>query len=127
MRFPDAESNTIELKQALPQNDQVIKTIIGFCNQHGGKLIVGVANDRSIIGLTEKEIECAMEALDLSIYDACTPHIIPRLYAQRLGEKTILVIEVLEGMNKPYYRRSEGVEKGTYIRLGRHTLRATPD
>jgi ATP-dependent DNA helicase RecG len=68
-----------------------------------------------------------MEAIDLSIYDACTPHIIPRLYAQRLGDKTILVIEVLEGMNKPYYRRSEGVEKGTYIRLGRHTLRATPD
>lgn len=30
-------------------------------------------------------------------------------------------------MNKPYYRKSEGREKGTYIRLGRSTLRATPE
>ncbi|MCB1118698.1 MAG: helix-turn-helix domain-containing protein, partial [Chlamydiia bacterium] len=31
------------------------------------------------------------------------------------------------GMNKPYYRVSEGMEKGTYIRLGRSTIRANLD
>lgn len=30
-------------------------------------------------------------------------------------------------MNKPYYRRSEGLENGVYIRVGRHTLRANAD
>ena len=30
-------------------------------------------------------------------------------------------------MTKPYFRKSEGEAKGTYIRLGRSTLRASPD
>ncbi len=29
-------------------------------------------------------------------------------------------------MSKPYFRRSEGIEKGTYIRVGRSTVHATP-
>lgn len=127
MRFPESESNTLELKSDIPRNDQIIKTIIGFCNLHGGKIAIGVSDDRRIQGLSEQEIERAMESLHGSIYDACSPHIIPRMSVQRFNEKAVLIIEVCEGMNKPYYRRSEGIEKGTYIRLGRHTMRATPE
>lgn len=127
MRYPDCESNLIEFKQEIPKNDQIIKTIIGFCNTNGGKLIIGVADDRNILGLSDTEIEEAMEFIDQSIFEACSPHVIPRLYIQRIGEKSVLVVEVSEGMNKPYFRRSEGLEKGTYIRLGRHTVRATEE
>jgi ATP-dependent DNA helicase RecG len=127
MRYPESESNMLEFKQEMPQNDQIIKTIIGFCNQHGGKLILGVADDRTIRGLSSVEVEQAIESIDRALYDACHPHILPRISAQRFEDKTIVIIEVSEGMNKPYYRRAEGIEKGTYIRLGRHTLRATPD
>lgn len=127
MRFHESESNTIELKVDIPRNDQIIKTIIGFCNLHGGKLIIGVSDDRTIRGLSENDIEIAMETIQSSIFDACSPHIIPRLYTQRYGDKAILVVEVSEGMNKPYFRRSEGMEKGTYIRLGRHTIRANEE
>lgn len=127
MRFSDSESNILEFKVEIPRNDQIIKTVIGFCNLHGGKLVLGVADDRTIKGLSEDEIEQAMESIHSSIYDACSPHILPRIYIQRCDDKTILIIEVSEGMNKPYYKRSEGMEKGTYIRLGRHTLRATEE
>lgn len=44
-----------------------------------------------------------------------------------MGDKTVLCIEVSKGMNKPYYLRSEGLENGVYIRVGRHTLRANAD
>src|SRR5258708_30266850 len=36
-------------------------------------------------------------------------------------------MEVYKGMNKLYYRRSEGLENGVYVRVGRHTLRANAD
>lgn len=127
MRYPEAESNTLELKREWPRNNQIIKTIIGFCNTYGGKLVIGVNDDRSIVGISDSEIEEAMEVIDQSIFDACSPHIIPRLYIQHFGERAVLVVEVAEGMNKPYYQRSDGLEKGTYIRLGRHTMRATAD
>jgi ATP-dependent DNA helicase RecG len=126
MKYPEIESYFVELKRELPNtNDPIIKTIIGFCNQHGGQLVIGVADNGDIVGLDENEIEDAMESLDKALFDACEPHVIPRIYSKRFEDKRVLVVEVSEGMNKPYFRRSEGLEKGTYIRLGRHTLRAT--
>lgn len=125
MKYPETESLVIELKREIPKNDQIVKTVIGFCNQHGGKLVIGVADNGDVVGLAETAIETAMEVIDKALYDACEPHVVPRLYAQRFGDKSVLVIEVSEGMNKPYYRRAEGMEKGTYVRLGRHTLHAT--
>lgn len=127
MRYPEDESTTLEWKRELPQNDQIIKTIIGFCNQNGGKLIIGVANDGTVTGLSSQELQKALESLDKAISEASHPSILPRVYSQRFGEKSILIVEVSEGMSKPYYRKSEGIDKGTYIRLGRNTLRASPE
>lgn len=127
MRFPETESNTLELKRDLPLNNQIVKTAIAFCNTNGGKIVVGVADGGRVVGLSDLAIEGATEKLEESIFDSCSPHIIPKLYAQRFGEKTVLIIEISEGMNKPYFSHSEGVDKGTYIRLGSHTVPASPE
>ena len=119
MKFPEQESATLEFKRELPKNDQIIKTIIGFCNQHGGRLIVGVDNDGTIVGLPEEKVQGVLEYLEAAIFQACHPTIIPLIYAQRLGEKTILIIEVSGGMNKPYYIKSEGMEKGDLYSFGK--------
>jgi len=127
MKYLDTESSILEFKQETPQNDQIVKTIIGFCNQNGGKLVIGVADNGTIIGISPEEASNAIESLSKAIYDASTPPILPLVYTQTINEKTLLVVEVSSGTNKPYYRKSEGLEKGTYIRLGPMTLRATPD
>ncbi len=127
MKYPAEESSKLELKKTIPENDQIIKTIIGFCNQKGGKLIIGVDSNGVIIGLPNDDVQKTMEYINKSIFEASLPPIIPLVYIQRIADKTILIIEVSSGMNKPYYRKSEGLEKGTYIRLGRSTLRATSD
>jgi len=127
MYYPESESSTVEWKRDLPQNDQLIKTAVGFCNQFGGKLVMGVDDEGVITGIAEEKIEQLLEYIDKAIYEATSPSIIPRVYTQRFGDKAVLVIEIAPGMNKPYYRSSEGIEKGTYIRLGRSTLRATKE
>ena len=124
MKYPDTESAVLELKREIPKYDQIIKTIIGFSNQHGGKLVIGVANDGEIIGISEEDAVAGIESLSKAIYEASTPSILPLVYIQRYGNSTVLIIEVSAGANKPYYRKSEGLEKGTYIRLGPSTLRA---
>jgi len=125
-RYPESESVLLEFKREVPKNDQIIKTIIGFCNQKGGRLILGVEDDRTVVGLPEDQINKILESLDLSIYEACYPPIIPLVSTQLFGDKTVLIISVSSGMSKPYFRRSEGMEKGTYIRVGRSTVHATP-
>jgi ATP-dependent DNA helicase RecG len=127
MKYAESESSSLEFKQEMPKSDQIVKAVIGFCNQNGGKLVVGVADNGTIVGISPEEAANAIEALSKSIYDASTPPILPLVYTQTINDKTLLVIKVSSGTNKPYYRKSEGLEKGTYIRLGPMTLRATAD
>lgn len=127
MKYPAEESSTLELKKTIPENDQIVKTIIGFCNQKGGKLIIGVDSNGAIVGIPKKDIQKTMEYINKSIFESSNPSIIPLVYMQVIGDKSLLIIEVSSGMNKPYYCKSEGLDRGTYIRLGRSPLRATPD
>ena len=127
MKYTDNESSILEFKREIPQKDQILKTIIGFCNQNGGKLVIGVADNGLIVGISPATAFDAVESFGKSIYDASEPPILPRIYTQTIGDKTLLVVEVSSGTNKPYYRKSEGLERGTYIRLGSMTLRATID
>jgi ATP-dependent DNA helicase RecG len=127
MKYPAEESATLEFKKIIPENDQIIKAVIGFCNQKGGKLIIGVDANGLIVGISKNDVQKTLEYINKSIFEACSPPIIPLIYMQVIADKTLLIIEVSSGMNKPYYRTSEGLEKGTYIRLGRSTLRATSD
>ena len=125
-RYPETESALLEFKREVPKSEQIIKTIIGFCNQKGGRLILGVDNNRTITGIPEEDVNKLLESIDKSIYEACHPPIIPLVSTQLFGDKKVLIIAVSSGMSKPYFRKSEGVEKGTYIRIGRSTVQATP-
>src|SRR3982751_2985242 len=108
LRYPESESSLLEFKREVPKNEQVVETIIGFCNQKGGKLIIGVENDRTITGLSETEINHLLESLDNAIFEACHPSIIPVISRQRFGDKSVVIVAVSSGMNKPYFRKSEG-------------------
>ena len=127
MKYQKHESSMLELKEQIPKNDQIIKTIIGFCNRHGGQLIIGIADDRTIKGIDQKEADQLMEFLDKTIYESTAPPIIPMIYTRQIADKMVLIIEVGSGMNKPYYYLSKGIANGTYIRLGRSTLKANAE
>jgi len=127
LKYHEQESSELEFKREIPKNDQIIKTIIGFCNQKGGKLILGVDNDGTIIGVDETKVQEIMEYLEKAILDASFPPILTRLYLQHIAGKLLLFVEVAEGMNKPYYVKKDGKDNGVYIRLGRSTVKANKD
>lgn len=123
-RYPEAESSQLEWKETLPQKQPIYRTVVGFCNQNGGKIILGVQDDGIIIGLPQKTVEELLEYLERDIYQACSPPIVPRVFARRIEDKSIVIIEVSSGMNKPYFITAEGLQQGTYVRVGAHTVRA---
>ena len=84
-------------------------------------------NSGEIVGIDDELAQNLLESLEKTIYESCCPPILPRIYTQRFGEKVVLNIEVSSGMAKPYYKKSDGEQKGTFIRLGRSTLKATAD
>jgi len=127
LKYHEQESSELEFKREIPKNEQIIKTIIGFCNQKGGKLILGIDDDGTIVGVDETKVQEIMEYLEKAILDASFPPILTRLYLQHIASKIILFVEVAEGMNKPYYLKKDGKDNGVYIRLGRSTVKANAD
>jgi len=61
------------------------KTIIAFANTSGGKLIIGVNDNREIIGLDDNEIFSIQEKIASIIYDRCYPNILPEIYTANIG------------------------------------------
>lgn len=127
MLFSEKESSTLEFKQDLPKNNQIVKTIIGFANQFGGKLMIGISDTGSVVGISPDTADELTDSLFKLIYDTSVPPILPSIYSLRFEDKLVLVIEVSQGMNKPYFVKSEGLAAGTYIRLGSMTIKATAD
>jgi ATP-dependent DNA helicase RecG len=112
------ESKTLELKEKLPTNDGIAKTIIAFSNTSGGKLIIGVNDQREVIGLGEADIFYVQDKISSIIFDRCYPNILPEIYTANMDGKLILIIEVFRGNLLPYYLKQEGKNNGTYIRIG---------
>ncbi len=121
--LPD-ESQSIEYKSDFPQNQHIIKTIVAFTNGFGGRLIIGVDNRKKIIGVAQSILQEKMEYLHKMIYESVTPNIMPQIYSQQIENKYLLIIEVVRGIQKPYFITSKGIKDGTYIRAGRSTLHA---
>jgi ATP-dependent DNA helicase RecG len=126
MKYHENESTTVEFKREIPKNGhQIAKTIVGFCNQFGGKLIFGIDDNKDICGVEESNIDDVIQSLQQLIFRSCTPTIIPSIYTQRIYNKLILIVEVSAGMNKPYFISALGINDGTFIRAGAHTVKAT--
>jgi hypothetical protein len=55
------ERQQVEFKQQLPKDDEskfkVMKTVCAFANGQGGSLLVGVDDDRNLIGVDERSVD----------------------------------------------------------------------
>lgn len=127
MKYPGHESSTLEFKREPPTKQDLAKTIIGFCNLYGGRLVIGVDDKGEIVGIPENEIDCLIEGLQQSLYNNCTPSILAEIHTQRIQNKLILIVETSEGMNKPYFLTAKGIDDGTYLRMGKQTMKASSE
>ena len=50
------ENKTLEFKETLPQNESIAKTVVAFSNTAGGKLIIGINDERKIVGVDDTNI-----------------------------------------------------------------------
>ena len=49
-----------------------------------------------------------MDGIANAVSDSCTPQIIPDIEPQTIEGKTVIVISVEAGKNRPYYLKSKG-------------------
>lgn len=110
------EGKTLEFKENTKSLDRIIHTIIAFANTAGGKILIGVRDKtKEVVGLRDP-IEEEMRLAN-AIADSIEPLFSPDIHVVSWRNKEFLVIQVPHSLG-PYYAKSKGLKKGTYIRLG---------
>ncbi len=117
IEIQQGESKVLEFKQQLPKGDALAKTLVAFANTAGGKLIIGVDDQRGLIGLGDVDIFELKDRVSSIIYDYCAPTLLPEIYIENINNVELLVIEVFRGPSLPYYLKQQGKAPACYIRL----------
>lgn len=122
------ESSTVEFKRKLTTPDKIAKEICAFANTKGGYLIIGIDDDRKVVGIeSEKtEIDIIEIASQFYIFPPITPKSIKII---NYNKKEIVVVEIEESNTKPHTIEDID-EKGkkrriAYIRLGEKSVIAS--
>ncbi len=113
------ESKNVEFKEDLPKKSiKYMKSVVAFANGIGGKIIFGIAdNPIKVVGIERDNVFATMDAIANAISDSCSPAIVPDISLQTVENKTVIVVEIAAGTQRPYCVKSLGREEGTYIRV----------
>ena len=106
------ESTTVEFKRKFTSPEKIAKELTSFANTKGGYLLIGVDDDKKIVGIqSEKEDMSRLEQACLFDY------------------KDILAIYIPESEQKPHYviDPSAPNEKKVYIRQGEESVSASKE
>lgn len=116
------ESYSLEFK-LVPNENRIkyLKTVVAFANGKGGRILFGVSNDRSVVGIPDSEIFTAMDVITDSISNGCAPQIPMDISIENIDGKSIIALDVFAGSRCPYYLKSEGEKDGVYLRVGATT------
>lgn len=114
------EGSTLEFKENVKAEDNILSTIIAFSNVSGGHVIIGI-NDKNLHVVGVEDPHKVAEALASKIHDAIEPRILPNIEVIPYRNTHLISIEIYPSSLRPHFIRSKGKQKSTYIRIGSTT------
>ncbi len=119
------ESSSLEFKRT-PNKDRekYLKTVVAFANGRGGRILFGVADDRTVVGIPNERIFAEMDAIVNSVSDSCAPKVPVDVCVENIDGKSLIALDVFAGTHGPHYLKSQGEADGVYVRVGATTQRA---
>lgn len=107
------EGTFLEFKRTIPSAERIAREIAAFANTNGGTLLIGVDDDKSLIGVDGYQEEEFL--LHEAANKLCDPAVDISIEIVQFGERDILVIKVPESDKKPVYVKTEK-RASVYIR-----------
>jgi predicted HTH transcriptional regulator len=122
------EGKYIEFKLKTNHPEKIVREVVAFANSNGGKLIIGVDDDKSIKGLkfADEDEFIMIKALDRYIYPA-VEYEIDRVVVE--GEREVLVFYIPPSPFKPHYVDLEGNSetRRAYVRVADKSVQASKE
>ncbi len=110
------EGKTLEFKANVKAMNGILKTVIAFANTAGGVLVIGVEDKtKRVVGVNDALQE--EERLTSALADSITPLLLPDIEICPADGKEVLILRIPH-LAGPFFLKSEGIEKGTFVRFG---------
>jgi predicted HTH transcriptional regulator len=118
------EGNYLEFKLKSNHPDRIVREVVAFANSGGGKLLIGVDDDKFIKGLKYPDEDEYILVRAIEKY--CWPAIRYRLERIPVGdEREVLLFHIPRSVEKPHFVVDSRGEKRAYIRMGDKSLQAS--
>ena len=122
----EPEGKTLEFKRDLSSIEPVMKTLVAFANTAGGTLIIGIDDNKKVVGV--EDVLAMEEKITSCVADNIVPLLLPIIKIAPVGRKSIVIIEIASMFHLgPFYLKQKGRDKGVMVRLGSSTRQATPE
>jgi predicted HTH transcriptional regulator len=110
------EGTFLEFKRTIPSPEKIAREIAAFANTKGGTLLVGVDDDKSLVGVTNYHEEEFW--IQKAAYELCKPAVEIKIEVIPLGmERDVLLVEVEEAELKPVFVYQDVHKRTAYTRL----------
>lgn len=116
------ENETLDFKKTITSVSKIAKTIVSFANHKGGKLLVGVNDNKTVAGIRSEEEKYMLE---MAAGFFCKPSLEIQIEEIDFDGKTILEVNIPEGTHKPYCAKDEDGKWWAYIRVKDQSLLAS--
>jgi predicted HTH transcriptional regulator len=120
------ENKYIEFKLKTTHPEKIVREMVAFANTDGGKLIVGVADDKSLKGLKfpDEDEFILQRAIEKYIYPAIN-YSLERLTVE--GEREVLIYNIPKSLLKPHYVDLDGIleNRRVYVRVADRSVQAS--
>jgi ATP-dependent DNA helicase RecG len=114
----NGEGYNVEFKVCVPQKVRdLAEEVCAFANIAGGYLVIGIDDNNKIQGVT---IDNRARSTIQNVISDISPAVRTEMYPVEVDDKTVWVIDVLPGKNKPYV-----FSGAVYIREGSNTQKLT--
>jgi predicted HTH transcriptional regulator len=116
------ESETLDFKKTISSAAKIAKTLSAFSNHKGGKLLVGVNDNKTISGVRSEDEKYM---LDMAASFYCKPEVQLTINEWEIQGKTIIEATIKEAENKPVYAKDEAGKWWAHIRVKDQSLLAS--
>jgi predicted HTH transcriptional regulator len=89
-----------DFKESVDSNSELAKDLVCFANSDGGQLVIGVAKDRSVVGVPDTN-QLLLRVDDIA-FQNCSPSlsVVPEVI--KLDGKDVVVLNIPKGDQRPY-------------------------
>ncbi len=108
-----------DFKETVDSNSELAKDLVCFANSDGGQLVIGVAKDRSVVGVPDTD-QLLLRVDDVA-FQSCSPSLTVVPEVVTLDGKDVVVLNIAKGDQRHYSTR----EGRYYIRSGARCRRAS--